>query len=154
MENNVKSRIDCKTCQKPFKCILQHLKKSKSCAGTYTQEEMDHLNKISKDISGQKLAGAKMRYYQRNKEKIGESMAKYYLKNKDKKYEKGIGQSLVKELYDVDFQKYKAAKEWVDILKPGNVSIDFLKHVCERLKYSAIGFYHYNPKWKMMPVRL
>ena len=131
-----KSKVDCKTCKKPFKCLLQHLKKSTSCRGTYTQEEMDCLHEISKEISRQKLSDTKIRYYRRNKEKIGKKNAKYYLENKEKnlekKYEKGIGQGLIQSLHEDDFQKFQAVKEWIAMLKKEQVLVYFLKHIYEK----------------------
>ena len=84
VKNNQKSKIDCKACKKPFISILQHLKKSKNCGSSYTQEEMDSLNRISKEISRQKLSDTQIRYYRRNKKKLERGVQKIIWKVKKK----------------------------------------------------------------------
>ena len=159
VKNNQKSKIDCKACKKPFISILQHLKKSKNCGSTYTQEEMDSLNRISKEISRQKLSDTQIRYYGRNKGKIGERSAKNYLENKGKKYEVGIGQGIVKALHDDDIQKHDAVKEWVEIFKKETVkhhartSMDNLKHIEQTFKYPSTGDY-FTKRKKMIPLKI
>ena len=159
VKNNQKSKIDCKACKKPFISILQHLKKSKNCGSTYTQEEMDSLNRISKEISRQKLSDTQIRYYRRNKGKIGERSAKNYLENKGKKYEVGIGQGIVKALHDDDIQKHDAVKEWVEIFKKETVkhhartSMDNLKHIEQTFKYPSTGDY-FTKRKKMIPLKI
>ena len=100
----------CKECDIVFKCLLQHLKKSKKCSHAYDQNDMKDLKESSKNMTRVRHKKYEQdyknyrkqqkadhyqatkshrsvqmdEYYRKNRAKIAKKQAEYYLKNKEK----------------------------------------------------------------------